>query len=1075
MKIIEDPTLLEVLLDDCRKEVFEKLTHKVPPNPDDPSSNFIECRYPDGKSVRYLSELHFKDYFLVPVFVNAEKNFEKICILIVTDKVTGTMYYYILVKKEYRDDSFPLPAVTCSLGELQLNAKKTLILDDSNQCLRVFLDSRGDAQFTPTYLFDNYPSYRGKDDPEISNLQDHILCLASGTTASKFLESYHLSDRVMNQYKSRGFLLLRIDSFSYEKLKTFLSTLRSEPSTIIPTSRFQQIFENSKYLKEEKIFPYIHDHIKTIRDDIAISGPFAKYFTAVLVVLQSSGYGKSRTFIELGTTMPVFYSSLQTSKSGFPERSYYLDQFIIEFDRLFLDRPPICHANNACAILYTFILRIIYLISKFPYDDKKAILLDQAIESILGNQRDANFTALFNGLQGFCTTGFKEKFIHNSQAPILLPEELNKFELVLNNGEIKLYTSELEEEVASFLRNKRKPQLPCLFVIDEAHFLLNSGAEKSKKYWRFFDYNTNTRADEDFVKLPYQIFRRTFRLFTRLWELLWLVVISTNGKIGNFITDAQHDPSRKIESSAALFQPFVLVHTYSCKSEIPKPVVPNSDSPFSPTKFPMIMKTEIDKRYLVSLQRIYDLFGRGRPLVRDTLDLFTLGEDPLTFEKYINENILRASELQFLFEKICCKGYTNWDRQVFTYTDTIKYSILGFSTGLSTFPSYVKIEDLVENNLMTLLNVDNNNQNQIGGFFPEGPLNSIASWFLCKKFPDFVKSLEILATNGICDIGLYGELIARIILLICQFYSIDPSFNFPRKPIFVPLKLETFLTRLSGNEEVVAKLFSSNPYLKGSMITFSYFQYSTFEDLNPHEAMLQCFINGSAAYLKHSHPGADLLIPLILDNGRLSFLAVQVKLNRRIRSTKSCFLPIYGKMRFSYMFSSDSIAKNDRTFALLILSLSNNQNNLKNTVFILTKEDLEEYKQKEPATTTKKRKTRGIKPEEMELPPALVICGSSFNFIKGYDKDFQELIYQHSPRLNPILGLPPNKLRQLESLMESVALQPLENLCLSPKDSSAVIDETVESVALQTLKNLCLSPNDRSAVIDEPGPSPRPC
>ena len=72
------------------------------------------------------------------------------------------------------------------------------------------------------------------------------------------------------------------------------------------------------------------------------------------------------------------------------------------------------------------------------------------------------------------------------------------------------------------------------------------------------------------MKLPYQIFRRTFRLFKTLWDLLWLVVISTNGKIGNFITDAEHDPSRKIQGSAALFQPFVLAHTYSCKSELPK-------------------------------------------------------------------------------------------------------------------------------------------------------------------------------------------------------------------------------------------------------------------------------------------------------------------------------------------------------------------------------------------------------------------------------------------------------------------------------------------------------------------------
>jgi hypothetical protein len=1051
MKIIEDAALLEVLIDDYRKEIFEKLTHKVPLSPGDPFSyNFIECFYPDGKSVRYFSELHVKEYSLVPIFVNAEKNLEKICVLIVNDKDAGTLYYYVLVKKEDCNDTFPLPVTYFFSDELQLNAKKTLILDDNNKCFRVFFDSRGDAQFTSMYLVDIIPGYKSRDGPEVSNLTDNILCVASGTTADKFLKSYHLSEKVMNFYRSKGYLLLRIGSFSHEKLKAYMSTHQLEPLTLEPTLTFQHIFENSKYLRKEKIFPYILDHIKTIQDDFRVSGPFAKYFTAVLVVLQSSGYGKSRTFIELGTTMPVFYSSLQAAVNGFPKKSYYLDQFIVQFDSLFLDKAPICHVNTACAVLYTFILRIIYLISKSPYDDTKAILLDQAIDSVMGNQQEANFSALFTGLQGFCNPDFEVNFNYNSPAPILLPEELNKFDLDFNQGKIKLSTSNLEQEVASFLRDKRKLQLPCLFVIDEAHFLLNSDTEKSKKLWSFFDYNSNSKADTDinFVKLPYQVFRRTFRLFSTLWELLWLVVISTNGKIGNFITDARHDPSRKIESSPALFQPFVLVHSYSCKSEIPKPAASESSTPFSSTKFPVIMKTEIDERYLQSIQRVRDLFNRGRPLVRDTLDLFSLGA--LTFENYINETIFRASELRFLFEKICCKGTTNWIDLEFFYSETILYSILGFSTGLSTFPSYVKIEDLVENNLMTLLNVDNNNQNQVGGFFPEGPLNGIASWFLCKRFSVFEKPLEKLVTHGICDIGLYGELIARIILLHCQFYSIDPSLNFPRKPIFVPLKLESFLTTLSGNEEAVTEIFSSNPHLEGSMITFSYFQYSISETLNPYEAMLGCYINGSAVCLKHSHPGADFLIPLILKGGRLSFLAVQVKLNRSIGSTKICFLPIYGKMRFSYMFSGDPKIENDRTFALLILSLSNNQDKLNNTVFALTKEDLEEYDQKEPASTIKKRKfgREGEHetifqdlPEETELPPALVICGSSFNFIEGYGEYFQKLVNRHSPRLNPIPGLPPNKLSQLEALMESVALQPLKNVRFSPNEGEKVIIE----------------------------------
>ena len=146
----------------------------------------------------------------------------------------------------------------------------------------------------------------------------------------------------------------------------------------------------------------------------------------------------------------------------------------------------------------------------------------------------------------------------------------------------------------------------------------------------------------------------------------------------------------------------------------------------------MIMNPEIDKQYLESLERIYDLFSRGRPLVRDALDSVYSRRRSFTFENYVNKNILRASELTvFIRENLLPRLYKLGSSGIYL-SDPIKFSILGFSTGLSSFPSNVKIEELVENNLMTLLNVDNNNQNQVGGFFPEGPLNGIASWYLCK-------------------------------------------------------------------------------------------------------------------------------------------------------------------------------------------------------------------------------------------------------------------------------------------------------------------------------------------------------
>ena len=42
------------------------------------------------------------------------------------------------------------------------------------------------------------------------------------------------------------------------------------------------------------------------------------------------------------------------------------------------------------------------MISKFPDDEKKIIFLDEAIDCTLGDDRSANFSVLFSGLERFC-------------------------------------------------------------------------------------------------------------------------------------------------------------------------------------------------------------------------------------------------------------------------------------------------------------------------------------------------------------------------------------------------------------------------------------------------------------------------------------------------------------------------------------------------------------------------------------------------------------------------------------------------------------------------------------------------
>ena len=293
-------------------------------------------------------------------------------------------------------------------------------------------------------------------------------------------------------------------SESYGEFIKFMgiNTNLSEPSKpgvdlIYPVGSYKQAFESTRYMRKEKIFPHIKDHIKSIRGMLKEGNSFARYYSATLVVLQSSGYGKSKTFIELGADIPVLYSSLQPSDLGYPRRSYYMGTLVETLDELFgsgSTNAVKCYPDTACAIIYAFILRILYLILSFKIkiDSSKAIDLDDAIDSILGEgDRDSNFLSLFYGLKDICKNPeFEVKFKDDDSDPISLPMQLNEFDLQIIQKGLSVSTKSLEEDVTKLLQKEasdyhkkgckcqnkgldcQKEWLPFLFVIDEAHDLL---------------------------------------------------------------------------------------------------------------------------------------------------------------------------------------------------------------------------------------------------------------------------------------------------------------------------------------------------------------------------------------------------------------------------------------------------------------------------------------------------------------------------------------------------------------------------------------------------------------------------
>ena len=133
---------------------------------------------------------------------------------------------------------------------------------------------------------------------------------------------------------------------------------------------------------------------------------------------------------------------------------------------------------------------------------------------------------------------------------------------------------------------------------------------------------------------------------------------------------------------------------------------------------------------------------------------------------------------------------------------------------------------------------------------------------------------------GLCDIGNFGEQLAQYFLLRAAFFCIDSSLKKVRKLVFQPVTLRNLLSRLAGEYGVVVDEFFTELHssLGDSLVSFGYFEYFSGRPISrPFDLMARCLFRGSAVALNSLFPGIDLMIPLVLKDGRISFLGIQVK------------------------------------------------------------------------------------------------------------------------------------------------------------------------------------------------------
>ena len=208
----------------------------------------------------------------------------------------------------------------------------------------------------------------------------------------------------------------------------------------------------------------------------------------------------------------------------------------------------------------------------------------------------------------------------------------------------------------------------------------------------------------------------------------------------------------------------------------------------------------------------------------------------------------------------------------------------------------------------------------MGPSYPEGLINFLSARYFIERRESLSDLLSSSVKYGLCDNGNFAKLLAQFMLLHNIFICIDTSYEKRvRKLVFKTVLLKDFLMNLAGsrNKITVNEFFKFNPLLNGSLVSFGYFEHFPEKAINnPFDLMARLLFRGSATSLNRFYPGIDLMIPLVLNDGRISFVGIKLIFNRNEKFIDEDVNNARKQMSFPRMFSG---IQNDRPFCLIIL------------------------------------------------------------------------------------------------------------------------------------------------------------
>lgn len=152
-----------------------------------------------------------------------------------------------------------------------------------------------------------------------------------------------------------------------------------------------------------------------------------------------------------------------------------------------------------------------------------------------------------------------------------------------------------------------------------------------------------------------------------------------------------------------------------------------------------------------------------------------------------------------------------------------------------------------------------------------------------------------------------GEIVAQLILLL----AFDKS-----KSNLNTSTVEDFLKSLVGENQYNAKIRALvNEDLKKGVICFNHF-IRKFDDLSLADTIYYFIGRAAAVQCKNNNPNIDLFIPVVLENGEITYIAIQVK--NRVDNVSKIYLE---KMRLEEkLFNDDKVQENKLIYLALLMN-----------------------------------------------------------------------------------------------------------------------------------------------------------